>query len=127
MSDYQFARGVTRTVVASADTDSNRVVALTGDNAGAAADASSTMLFGIVHDGAYEGDNMTVFLSGTALAAAGGAFSQGAFLTADANGKVVEATGDGTDAIIGRAMSAASAEDDVIEVQILQEGATRTV
>ena len=77
--------------------------------------AANDAAIGIALDGAAEGDIVPVAIlgnfTGTVEVKAGGAISAGAQIAANAT-----ATAAGTDVIIGRALEAAAAEGDMIEI-----------
>ena len=77
--------------------------------------AANDAAIGIALDSATEGDIVPVAVlgnfNGTVQVKAGGAIAQGAQIAANAT-----ATAAGTDVIIGRALEAASAANDMIEI-----------
>lgn len=116
MSDYtpKFKPGQAVTFAASADITGGRVVEISGDREIATSAADSAKAFGIAGFDANTGDNVTVFIGGVQRPIAGGVIAAGAKVTTDATGKVV-ALGAGTNPI-GRALQAATADGDVIDV-----------
>lgn len=83
--------------------------------AGAVASAGGNAI-GFAETGGASGDRVPVTALGTAVATAGAAISAGAAIEVGSSGKVV--TKD-TGVAIGRALSAAAADGDLIEVLII--------
>lgn len=104
----------TVTVVPSGAISPYRFVSYAGAQAGAGVAAR-----GVTHDGAEATDkSCAVIALGTGIVEAGGAFSPGDKLAADANGKAVVATiGKHINAI---AVDAATADGDLAEVEIVK-------
>lgn len=108
-----------KTYTAASDVPRYRVVQrVSGTHAVALATAADQFLHGVSVEPAdvANGDRIDVQTSGFVEVEAGAAIALGAYLTADAQGRVTTATS--TDEIIGRANDVASQAGDVIEVEI---------
>ena len=99
------------TVTASAALTQNRAVNI----AGAVPAAGATSL-GIAQTGGAIGDLVPVNVSGTAVATAGAAIAKGAAVEVGTDGKVI--TKD-TGITIGRALAAAAADGDQVEILLI--------
>ena len=71
---------------------------------------------GVTIDGADDGKELAIIISGTALVTSGAAISVGASLASDANGKAVTAVA--TNKILGVAVTAAAGADEDIEIDL---------
>ncbi|MEE2816018.1 MAG: capsid cement protein [Actinomycetota bacterium] len=116
MADYlpKFKPGQAVTFTASADVTGGRLVAVTGNRTVGPAGADSAAVVGVAGFDAKNGERVTVFTraGGVQALTAAGVIAAGAPVTAAANGK---ATTGGTN-IIGLALGAAAADNDVIDV-----------
>ncbi len=83
----------------------------------ATATAATDKLCGVAQLGAATGDQVPVQLTGTAKCVASAAISKGAWVTATTGGKIVATTTD-HDVVLGQALEAASADGDIVEVQL---------
>lgn len=101
----------TTSVAATAALTTGRAVSYTGTvpNAGATA-------LGIAETDAAIGEQVAVSVHGTAIAEAGGAFVVGDQLQVGTGGKLVLQT---TGTVVARAMQAAAADGDLVEVLLL--------
>lgn len=96
--------------------DQFKIVKLSATGCALAA-ANTDVQVGILQDFPNaSGDKVEVMISGTSKCLAGAAVTQGARVTADANGKAVDAGA--TDQVIGHALSATSAADEIFECLI---------
>jgi hypothetical protein len=80
---------------------------------GAQATVAGQAVLGFANEAGVDGRNFTVNVIGTMLAEAGGAVNVGDALDVDASGRVVTHT---TGIICGRALAAATAAGQVIEI-----------
>jgi hypothetical protein len=99
------------TVVATAALTQFRGVTHTGGAAGAAANA-----LGFAQNGGAIGDAVPVVALGTAIAEAGAAITAGSLVELDASGRVITRS---AGAIVGRALTAAGAAGDQVEVLVI--------
>lgn len=114
--------GLTKTFIAATAIPQYRVVKLSaGDNEVALATDVADPLLGVSAEPAAvaQGDRVDVTFSGICLVEASATIAKGAWLTVDAQGRVV-ASAAGTDERIGRALEAALATGDVISIEILK-------
>jgi hypothetical protein len=82
-------------------------------------------VYGILQNTPASGQAADVGLLGVSKAVAGAAISAGALLQSDANGRVITQTGSG--AVVGRAIEAATAANQVITIELLPSGASSAV
>lgn len=101
----------TMTKTATGAITKNRFVTIAGALAGAGATA-----LGVANSGAAIGENFPVLVLGTAVVEASAAIASGAAVEATAVGKAVTRT---TGVVLGRALEAASADGDKIEVLLI--------
>ena len=95
-------------VVATAAIPRYTAVGLNHESAGAAAD-----IWGVTHEGDHAvGDCYSVVMMGTCVIRSGGVVAVGAQVETDASGRAVA----GNTNVIGRALSAAGAADENIEI-----------
>lgn len=104
-------------VTASAAITKHRFVTLAGAHCGAGAKA-----VGVSRFDTPDTKEISTIVLGTAVVEAGDAVTADDWVASDANGKAV--TGTIGDVILGRALEAASAAGDLIEVQVIISGAT---
>ena len=94
--------------------------ALTGDRfvtgTGAVPAANARVLGVALYNAAAAGDLIAVATNGTAIVEAGAAVAKDAAVSTDAQGRAITAT---TGAVAGRALSAAAAAGDKIEVLLI--------
>lgn len=88
---------------------------------GAQATVLGQICFGIAEMDALSGQDFPVAVSGIAIVQAGAAIAIGDAITTSATGKAVVAAA--TQQILGRAMSAASADGEFIRISLDKEGA----
>ena len=84
--------------------------------------ASTDDCVGIVQDGAAIGATVAICLGGATKARAGAAISKFDLLEAAADGEVVTHSTTSTKPIIGRALEAAGAQGDLIEINLTNDG-----
>lgn len=84
--------------------------------------AATDDLVGIVQDGAAIGATVLVCVQGVTKAVASAAIAKNALLAAAADGKIVTHAGTSTHPIIGRALEAAGADGDIIEILLTNDG-----
>jgi hypothetical protein len=112
----QYDKQHATTVVATAVLAPNRLVSFAGDYAvGTAGAGGSTDACGVSESSAAIGDALSVITGYSAVVTAGAAISAGAFIKPGTSGKAV--TGSITDNC-GRALEAAGADGDLIEVKL---------
>jgi hypothetical protein len=99
------------TVTAGASLTAGRAVNVAGTVPAGAANS-----LGIVDTDAASGDNVAVTVLGTAIATAGAPITAGALLEVGTAGKLVTRS---AGAIVGRALTAAGADNDQIEVLLI--------
>lgn len=121
---------------AAADLSASQYLAVKIDANGQVALAGAGDGIGILANDPAQGEAATVQIAGVAKWKAGAAFSAGAKLTADANGKAVAATtltaiaadadpnaGDTTGSLVlGIALKAASGADEIVPVLLVHQG-----
>ena len=107
----QNAAILTLTEVAAATITEGQAVAVGGTVAAAGGNA-----LGIAGADASAGESVPVVVLGTAQATAGAAVSKGAALEVNGSGQLITAT---TGTVVGRALEAASAAGDTIEVLLI--------
>lgn len=105
----------TRSVVASGAIVPGRCVKVDG----AQATAIGQKVLGIARYGAADGQAVTIDVLASALAEAGAALNLDDDLTTDAVGRVIPVTDTATQRTLGRALSAASAAGQKVEVLLL--------
>ncbi len=103
---------VTNTITATATLAANRFVEDDGTYPSAGGTAH-----GVTRQAGVSGDLIPVDAVGTTIVEAGGAIAKGGPVKSDAAGKAVAQGGSGT--ILGRALSAAAADTDLIEVLLI--------
>lgn len=116
MADYlpKFVPGQAVTLAASTAVVGGRLVEITGAGKVGPAGADSAKVVGVAGFDAGENTSVTVYRGGVQRLTASGAITAGAKVAAAADGKVA-ATGTNT---IGIAITAASADGDVIDVAL---------
>ena len=102
----------TDTVKLSAHNVAKRFVTATG-----AKPAKQSNAYGVTQTAAKKGELVAVTVLGTAVATAGGKIAAGAAVEVDAEGKVLKHTAGKV--AVGRALTAAAADGDEIEVFII--------
>lgn len=102
---------LTLTVIASATILANRFVTLAGAPCAAAA-----LPLGVARSDGATGDPIPVDVMGTAIVEAGAAVTAGAAIMVTTDGKALTHDNDGDKYAVGRALSAAGAAGDLIEV-----------
>jgi len=108
-----------KTFVAATAVESRRIVALdAADNSVKQASANSDPIIGVSAEpkAVASGARIDVAHTGIVEVTAGASVTKGAWLTSDANGKAVTAGAD--EERIGRALTAANADGDIISVEI---------
>lgn len=115
----QFIQAFHRTFLAVATLAAYRVVTLNAaDNTIEAANAATDIPVGITGHAVTAGDPVRVHWLGSCIAEAGAAITKGAYLTSDSVGRVIATTTAG-DKVVGRALEAAGAAGNLIEVQLM--------
>jgi len=113
----QFIEAFERTFLANEAITQYRLVKVgSGDNSVDMVDAEGDGVVGVARRDADAGQSVRVQFLGTAKVEAGAAITKGAVVVPDASGRVITANTGGT--IVGRALEAAGAAGDVIEVQL---------
>lgn len=102
------------TIAASGAVSANTFIGWTG----ATLDAGTTSkVMGVARTDAVDGDAVTVDTLGTAIVIASGAISAGGAIEVDADGKAKASAG--TNPVVARALQAATADGDLIEIFVL--------
>lgn len=105
---------LTLSVVAAAALEAGRMVNQAGNYP-----AAGGLAFGATRSAGAIGDPVPVDVMGTAIVTAGGAFAKDAALTVDAAGKVILHDGTAGKFACGRAMEAAAADGDQVEILLV--------
>ncbi|MEL7168258.1 MAG: capsid cement protein [Bacteroidota bacterium] len=103
---------LTLSILAASAIVQRRFVAPDGTQAGAAANT-----LGVASYDVATGDMAAVHVLGTTVVEAGGAVAAGAAIETDASGKAVT---NAAGPVVGRALTAAAADGDLIEVLLIQ-------
>lgn len=106
---------LTLTVIASATVAANRFVTTAGAHTGAA----GALPLGVTRSDGVSGDPIPVDVLGTALVEAGAAIAAGATIMVTTDGKALTHDGAGAKHAVGRALEAAGAAGDLVEVLLV--------
>jgi hypothetical protein len=115
----QSVRGFERTGTAGEDLSSKQfyIVQLAADGDIEVGEGATDLIVGVLQNAPESGQPATYRFLGTTKVVAAGSISIGDWVTTDSAGKAVATTTDGN-ITIGRALEAASADGDIIEVQL---------
>lgn len=80
-------------------------------------EGATDLLVGVLQNAPASGEQATYRFLGTSKVVASGAISIGDWVTSDASGKATTTTTD-KDVVVGRALQAAAADGDIIEIQL---------
>lgn len=79
---------------------------------------ASAAVIGVAATDAADGDKVTVLVGGVVKVVASGAIAAGALVVSAAGGKVATIAANTFDKLVGRALTSAAADGDVIEVRL---------
>lgn len=120
---------ITRKADADLSANRYRFVTATASNGAALAGANARAL-GTLQNKPKSGEAASILTEGQTKVVAGGAFSVGDYVKSDANGKAVQVTGEAAGTIVellGIALEAAAALDDIVEIQLVHGTLNRAV
>jgi hypothetical protein len=104
----------TLTILATATVEQERFVTTAG-----AYPSAGGLPIGVTRSAGESGDVLPVDVLGTSIVTAGAAIAVDAAVMVSTNGKVITHDGDGDKHAVGRALTAASADGDTIEVLLI--------
>lgn len=115
----QSVRGFEKTLVAGEALTSKQFYIVQLDASGnvEVGEGATDLLVGVLQNEPASGEGATYRFLGTSKVVASGVVAIGDWVTSDAAGKATATTTDG-DVVIGRALEAAGADGDIIEVQL---------
>ena len=118
MAQWSYANSISMLAGAdlSAVASRYKVVAVSADNTVILAAAGTDQNLGILERGAASGAHVNVQTGGSAKGRAGASFAVGVNLMANGSGKLVLATA--TNKVVGIALEAAGADEDIVSIQL---------